>query len=411
MSRVAPPGPEFADDVLVVKFGGTCLAEGRGVERAAELVLSHAARRKLVVVSAPGETTDRLVSLVEGVSRSLDDWEVARLLSLGERISARLLASVLQAHGAAARALEPEDDAWPVATQGGPLGARVDLETSRGWVRERLVPLLEHEIVVVCGFLGREGERPTTLRRGGSDTTAVALARLLRAREVLMAKDVPGILRSDPRQDGPTGSLALPLDRLSASQALALAEGGARVVSPEALSLLGDGLHLRVVPFQGSLSPSEGTVVVADPDRAEAGPAEERGVASVVALVDDGAGLESVSRAIPQGQWHGISAVPGAVTVFVDEEQLPPLLLRLRAIPSVRAVTARRGLSRLAVPRGAIADRTRIGPVAGRSPLEDPDRLVGAVRADGQLRLFVVPEAGLRNSAGTRIPPAPSGGP
>ncbi|MDE1819470.1 MAG: hypothetical protein KGJ23_00340 [Euryarchaeota archaeon] len=398
-----PYRPE--DDLLIVKFGGSILATGENVARAAELVLSAPLRRKLVVVSAPGDETDQLLSRVRGVALPLDAWEVARLLSLGERMSARLLTSVLRSHGARARALEPEDAEWPIVTRGGPLGATVDLEASRESAGD-LSQLLEETIVVVCGFVGRQDGRVTTLARGGSDTSAIALGRLLGAPEVLLVKEVPGVLDADP------GNVpeARTLPEVSSEDLLEMAEAGSPVVAPEAARLLAPGLLLRVLPFGASLGAPIGTLVsarrCAPPlERGErSGPGSAR-LAAVSALESEGAeGLEAVRQALPSEGWYGLSAVPGLVTVFVDEERAPEFQHLLHASGAFRTVVARRGLSRLSLPLGGGE-----GPPS-EAALGPSSELVGATRGRGELHLFVsdVEQAFL---APRRGPPAVKGAP
>jgi aspartokinase len=373
-------------DLLVVKFGGASLANGTSIARAADVLLASSARRKLVVVSAPGTTTDMLLSLVRGVPETLDGWEVARLLSLGERASARLFTSLLRSRGIRALSVEPDDDSWPVVTLGGPLRARLDFDATRTRVEERLAPLLEEQVVVVCGFLGSEDGRVTNLDRGGSDTTAVVLGRILGAPEVHLVKDVAGILEADPRSV-PT---ARPLASLSASDLSTLADGGARVVSPEAAHWLGPGQRLRVLPLGEPLDRSGGTSIegAARPPLAEVpavGSASER-VASVSAVLDDlESGLSALHDAIPPDRWYGLSAVPGALTVFVGEEHLPEVLGRMHASGAFRALASRRGLSRLSIPLHA-------GPTTPPTGLASARDLVGAARGSGRLELFVCPE-------------------
>lgn len=372
----APPEPR---DLLVVKFGGASLATGEALARAADQVLASTARRRLVVVSAPGTTTEMLLSLVRGVPGTLDGWEVARLLALGERASARLLATVLRSRGARAISLEPGDDAWPVVTRGGPLRAGIDLEGTTARVRDRLAPLLEDQIVVVCGFLGSDQGRVTTLDRGGSDTTAVVLGRLLGAPEVHLVKDVPGVLEADPR--------AVPharhLPTLSAADLSTLADGGARVVSAEAAGWLAPGQRLRVVPVGSPLDGGQGTFVESA-TRPQPRPAER--VASVSALLDDWErGMAALRSAVPSDRWYGLSALPGAVTVFVGEEDVAAVVDQMHASRAFRAIASRRGLSRLSIP-------LHEGAAPPSGGVASPSDLVGAARGSGRLELFVCPE-------------------
>ncbi len=249
-----------AADLLVVKFGGSGLATAERIVEAARAVRDHPARGKLVVVSAPGTTTDRLWETLRRSGDSLDPADMASVLSLGERLSARLLAAVLRSLGVAVVEVEPEDARWPIVTRGGSLGARLDFDASRARAIAGLRPLLdEGATVVVCGFLGTEDGHVTTMSRGGSDTTAVALGRALDAREVLLVKDVPGVFSDDPRQV--PGARRLP--EVTVEFLRGVARRGGRIVALEALDHLGPGPVVRIVPRGPSLLGHAGTTVVA----------------------------------------------------------------------------------------------------------------------------------------------------
>ncbi|EQD31062.1 aspartate kinase, partial [mine drainage metagenome] len=181
---------------------------------------------------------------------------MARALALGESLGASLFASALAAHGVPVRLLLPGEPAWPLLTRGDPMAAEIDLEAS--------APRVEHlfgpgtPILVLPGFVGIDGGtgRVCTLGRGGSDTTAVALGRLLGRSEVILVKDVPGVLEADPR----IVPGARPLAELTVTEMEALARGGATVVAASALAYMSETVVLRVISIGQPLDGTAGTV-------------------------------------------------------------------------------------------------------------------------------------------------------
>lgn len=241
-------------DAVVLKFGGTSLGTLARVRRAAARIRHHVrrGRRVVVVVSARGRTTDRLARAAAGlapagyhntdvvpaapsgaaVNASITARELDRLLATGEDRSAALLALACARLGLAARSL-----------RGGEAGIRVEGEHGHGQIREvdaaAVRCCLEEGIVpIVCGFQGeREDGETLTLSRGGSDTTAVALAAALADRpgEVPchIVTDVPAVYDRDPARHPD----AVPFGRLNHAALVALTESGARVIHPEAARL------------------------------------------------------------------------------------------------------------------------------------------------------------------------------
>lgn len=216
---------------LVIKFGGTSLATPGRLKRAARRIAAHRAAETevVVVVSARGQTTDRLLRSVTRVGgralhRPGPSREADRLLSTGEERSAALLAVALWSEGVPARSLRGGEAG--VRSNGGFGRGRiveVDPEPLELWLARGTVP-------VVAGF---QGERPdgetVTLGRGGSDTTAVSIAAALDAGCHLVT-DVAAVYDRDPALD----PLARPLFTLDHDTLVSLAEGGARVVHAEA---------------------------------------------------------------------------------------------------------------------------------------------------------------------------------
>lgn len=241
--------------IVVLKFGGTSLGTAGRVRRAAARVHAHLARgrRPVVVVSATGNATDRIVSRLADVSRGRPDGrEAARALATGEEVSAALLAVALAARGVDARSLRGgEAGVW---AEGGFCGGRiadVDPRPIRDLLAAGIVP-------VVAGFQGaRDDGETVTLGRGGSDTSAVAIAAALGA-ECHIVTDVDAVYDADPAID----RAARPIHEIDPLALVVLAEAGAKVVHPEAARLaLLRAVPLRVYGFRAPLSGRGGTLV------------------------------------------------------------------------------------------------------------------------------------------------------
>jgi aspartate kinase len=215
-----------------VKFGGTSVATVHRIRRAALRVeaFQRSGEAVVAVVSARGGTTDRLLAHLAGVSRggvAPHARESDRVLATGEDLAAGLLAAALTSRGVPARSLRGGEAGIAVE---GDHGAgeirRVDAAPLRALVADGVVP-------VVSGFQGARWDGETvTLARGGSDTTAVAVAAALGVPCDLVT-DVDGVFDRDPNRDRSARLLA----RLTHGELVALARAGADVVSPEAARL------------------------------------------------------------------------------------------------------------------------------------------------------------------------------
>lgn len=244
-------------DLLVLKFGGTSVATAARVRLAARRIAAHVrrGRRVVVVVSAAGHDTDRILARVDAVRGSHVDIgagrEVDRALATGEDRSAALLATALWQLGVPARSLRGGEAGIRGA---GPFGCGRIEEVVPGPLRQ----LTSRDVVpVVSGFQAarRDGET-ITLGRGGSDTSAVAVAAALAA-PCHIVTDVSAVHDRDPR----THPDAQPLRHVTHHQLLRLVEGGAQVVHPAAARLALDaGVPLHVYHFRAPLH-GAGTVV------------------------------------------------------------------------------------------------------------------------------------------------------
>ena len=252
--------------LIVQKFGGSSVADAESIKRVAKRIVEtrKAGNEVVVAVSAMGDTTDELLDLAHEVTPIPAPRELDMLLSSGERISMALLAMAISSMGYVARSFTGSQAGMITDAQHG--AARiVDVTPVR--LREALD---DGAIVIVAGFQGfnRDTRDITTLGRGGSDTTAVALAAALDADDSEIYTDVDGIFTSDPR----VVPKARKIDRISSEEMLELAASGAKVLYIRAVEYArrhGVTLHVR-----SSFNNNEGTLVLNDASRNNPGAGE-----------------------------------------------------------------------------------------------------------------------------------------
>ncbi len=214
--------------LIVQKFGGTSVADSEKIKNVAKAVIKEKLNGNdvIVVVSAMGHTTDNLVKLAFEITNKPSEREMDMLLSTGEQISMSLLAMAINELGYKAISLTGLQVG--IKTENCHMCARIlDIETTR--VKKHL---REGNIVIIAGFQGVcEDNEITTLGRGGSDTTAVALACAFKADRCDIYSDVEGVYTADPR----VIKTAQKLDVISYEEMLELARVGANVLHPRSV--------------------------------------------------------------------------------------------------------------------------------------------------------------------------------
>ncbi len=245
---------------VVMKFGGTSVADAGRIKRAARRIVAQreAGRRVVAVLSARGQTTDELIAMAEEVSEFPDPREMDMLLSTGERISCALCAMAINDLGH--RAISLTGSQAGIVTDTSHTKARI-LDVRANRIQEALDDDL---IVLVAGFQGVSTSRDvTTLGRGGSDTTAVALAAAINADVCEIYTDVAGVFTADPR----IVPEARKLPYVSFEEMLEMAASGAKVLqlrSVEYARTHGVRMHCR-----SSFEDSPGTVVLGEDETME----------------------------------------------------------------------------------------------------------------------------------------------
>ena len=236
-----------------MKFGGTSLADIDCISNVAERVLDQAKtfRKIVVVVSAMSGTTNQLIELAESAEKFTDPSEYDVVVSSGEQISAGLLSIVLKSKGLKSRS-------W--------MGWQIPLKTDNKFsksliefidIKDLNKSLEAGEIAVVTGFQGVNSQnRITTLGRGGSDTSAVAIAAALKAERCDIYTDVDGIYTTDPR----VVPKAKKLNRISFEEMMEMSSQGAKVLQTRSVALaMREKVRLQVL---SSFERKEGTYVL-----------------------------------------------------------------------------------------------------------------------------------------------------
>lgn len=238
--------------IIVQKFGGSSLSTAEKITRVAQKIKKRLTEKNriAIVVSAMGDTTDHLIDLASQVGNPERGPEMDLLLSTGEMVSASLMAIALQKIGVPSRTFTGREAG--IITDTTHTKARIKfLKTTR--IKETLEKGM---IAVVTGFQGvTEDDRITTLGRGGSDLSAVALAKSLQADACEIYTDVPGIFTADPRME--PESRLIPL--ISYEEALEMASAGAAVMQARAVEF---GQKHRVpILVKSTFQEGEGTMI------------------------------------------------------------------------------------------------------------------------------------------------------
>jgi aspartate kinase len=251
-----------SDKKIVVKFGGSSLADHEKLLKAVTAVVNEAKKgtRIAVVVSAMGKTTDHLMTTAKNTSNGkLQKHELDDILSMGERTSVRIFSAALRNNGAESRYFDPLDDDWPIITDAAFQNANPLLAECKTRIRESVLPIVEKGIIpVIAGFVGKTQDgKITTLGRGGSDTTAFILAEALNADEIVLVTDADGIMSGDPK------IIANPkrLKEINVNTLVGLADSGAKFVHTKALKYKPQAINVRVINSAHGDLAREGTII------------------------------------------------------------------------------------------------------------------------------------------------------
>lgn len=288
---------------IVLKFGGTSVADLERIRNAARLVKLEVDRGSdvAVVVSAMAGVTDRMVELVGEASALHDTREYDTVVSSGEQVTAGLLALCLQELGVSARSWL----GWQIPVQTDDVHGKARITGVEG--ADIIDRFADGQVAVVAGFQGvSPRNRIATLGRGGSDTTAVALAAALGAERCDIFTDVDGIYTSDPR----IVARARKLDKITYEEMLEMASLGAKVLQTRSVELaMNQGVRLQV---RSSFEDVPGTLVVDEDEIVE------KHVVSGIAYSRDEAKITLVQVRDEPGVAAGIFGSLARASINVD---------------------------------------------------------------------------------------------
>jgi len=246
--------------LIVQKFGGSSVANPDRIKEVAKRVVSYKQKgySLVVVVSALGDTTDELIELASAITRNPPEREMDMLMSTGEQVSCALLAMAIHKLGYKA-----------ISFTGGQVGILTDTSHTKARIlkidAKRIhEELKKNRIVIVAGFQGiTQNEDITTLGRGGSDLTAVALAKTLKARTCEIYTDVEGVYTTDPRIEPKARKIPV----ITFDEMLEMSSLGSQVMQARSIEVAKKynvKIHVR-----SSFSKREGTMIVADSEKME----------------------------------------------------------------------------------------------------------------------------------------------
>ncbi len=395
--------------IIVRKYGGSSLAD---IPRLREVARDLAAvraqgQRLVVVVSAMGDHTDELVRLAHEANPAPPRRELDMLLTVGERVSMSLLCMALAAEGVPA-----------ISLTGSQVGIITDASHTDARIREVRAyrigeALAAGQVVVVAGFQGYcdQTREITTLGRGGSDTTAVALAHALGAERCEILKDVPGVMTADPRLV-PEASR---IERLTYDELLAIADSGCGVVHPRAVAYAAS--HQVPLFVGSSFVPGPGTLITPEPQPAAPPTSRLHAIAITVAdrqgrlvlTTPTGTRRDLPNAANPAVEWARLAAARGALTAEWQETDRDWCWEGWATVTALAPV-AEQALARAADPTAGFTARWQTDRTAIAIAVRRPESWCGAlqelagvlathghpdavVRTDGQVVRVLVPAA------------------
>ena len=387
--------------IVVQKYGGSSVADVAKLRLVAERVMrtSRLGHDVVVVVSAMGDTTDELLAMAKQVSPTPDRRELDMLLTAGERISMALLSIAIRELGGHAISFTGSQSG--IITNDRHVDARI-IEVRPFRVQDELS---RGKIVVIAGFQGVSYRREvTTLGRGGSDTTAVAMAAALDAEYCEICSDVDGVYSADPR----VVPAARRIGTLSYEETQEMAESGAKVLNAQAVEFAkerGIAIYARATKSQlpGADPSADGTVVRRNPPRTPGtvvGVASERDVLVIESDAPAGELLQALDEHHVAGKQLHVSTDTAHATLLISRENLHgeesvQRMLRARFGDRIRFAEGLGAVSAI----GAGINATYANVRAGLSVLQGADIACRGLSTSSFRITWMVPGADVDRSA------------
>lgn len=329
----------------VIKFGGADLSSGEKIQQAAQLIAKAPFKEIVVVVSAMSKMTDSLIQTISQIR--VPDAEWAEIISIGERTTARIFCAAIRDQGLNAQLFDPAYENWPIITDSNFVHAKPILEKTASLTEKFIKPLLGTVIPVVCGFLGKDSQgRVTTLGRGGSDTTALLLAKCISADEIILVKETSGVLSADPK----VVSNAKLIDKLEIHEMFDLAQGGAKIVKAEALKYKLPNQVLRIVDFASGNLVCGGTEITGSLNEKSAETLTKEGLIALSVVCHVNAeNIRKIFSVLSKKPVYGVSSGRKSITVFTADVDVTQILNKLHAIIGLKAITHRKNVAMLQI--------------------------------------------------------------
>ncbi|MEM2083825.1 MAG: aspartate kinase [Nitrososphaerota archaeon] len=321
---------------VVIKFGGASLSNGKKIREAAEKIINLPYEEIVIVVSAMGDTTNKLIETISEIGK-IDDEDYAEIVSMGERISARFFSSALNFLGKKSIFLEPSQDNWPIITDSNFKNANIDIEKTKILIKKYLEPILGSAIPVICGFLGKDiNGNITTLGRGGSDITALVLGNCLEANEVILVKDTEGVFSTDPK----ILPNARPIDKIDIHEFFSLAHGGAKIIRAEALKYKLPNQKIRIVSSSSNDFSKGGTEIIGvfNPDSFEIIMNKKLIAINIICEINS-ENLCKIFSILNENPIHGISTGKNSITIFTEINDLNKKIKELHDFSPFKAIS------------------------------------------------------------------------
>jgi len=354
------------NNIKVFKVGGSVLAEAEDFLKIARLILRFKDTRVCLVTSAIKGRTDELINLFTRAIPEPDFYSFEKFVGMGEIQSAMIFESVFKYLGAEAKAIIPGMPEWPLHIR---LKSKAQLSPQKinekreftllpkgkNIVHRYLIPLLnKNTVLVIPGFIAQdESNKTVTLGRGGSDISALLIAELLEAKELILVKDVGGILSVDPRFVSNTKMIK----KLSWSELGALASSGAQVLNPISLKHRTNLPKLRVIANDGANIENGGTEILFDKEISIDLSKKTYGVLTFIGegIPETPGILSNVSKVLMEKRIaiHSITISDNLLAIYVEEEKsekayelLSSLISRIK---NLKALNLKKGIAKIVI--------------------------------------------------------------
>ncbi|MEO0155642.1 MAG: ACT domain-containing protein [candidate division WOR-3 bacterium] len=354
------------NNIKVFKVGGSVLSKPEDFLKIAQLILKFKNTKICLVTSAIKGKTDELIKVYTTAVPEPDFYNFERFVGMGEIQAAMIFESVFKYLGAEVKAVIPGMDEWPIHIR---LESKSQLSAqkinekrefkllpkSKNIAKRYLTPLLnKNTIVVIPGFIAQDEKNNTvTLGRGGSDISALIVAELLEAKELILVKDVGGILSVDPKIVSNTKMIK----RLSWAELGALAASGAQVLNPISLKHRKNLPKLRVIANDSINIENGGTEILFDKEVSITLSEKTFGVLTFIGeKIPETLGiLSNVSNALTEKKIaiHSITISDNLLAIYVEEDKsekayeiLSPLILKIK---NLKALNLKKGIAKIVI--------------------------------------------------------------